>query len=306
MAWRLEHPWALALALPLGWLAWRASRRPAAAAAWSDAAMFDFPAARAGRVRWLWLPAAWRHAAWLAAALGLARPHVVGPAPPAAPVLAVALDISGSMGARDDQPTPRLARARAAAKAAAAAWPGEVALVAFAADAEPRCLPTADRAAFARVVDGLRLADDDNRTDLGAGLAEALALLDNRRGAVLLVTDGAQRLPDGVAPLGMARVAEALGVPVHAQGVGDFSGPYAADAANLRLLASRAGGECALEPARVHVPPPAPPPPALAAPAPSARRGTDGLPWCAAAAGVALLAEALTRALWLRVRPADA
>ena len=247
----------------------------------------------------MWLPTILR-IVWLGLAVtALARPQTAERRPAAAGrLLAVALDVSGSMGARDDQPTTRLQRAQALASAAAEQWRGgEFALITFAASARVRCLPTDDPAAFRRAAASAALDEDDNRTDLGAGLARALELLAERPGSVLLLTDGAQRLPDGLNPLEQARAAQSLGVPIHAVGIGDFSGPYAADAANLRLLSALSGGECAFGAL-----------PELGAATESANvvpedAWRERWPWFVRAALVAMAAEWLLRRTWLKVRP---
>ena len=301
-AWRLAQPAALALVVPFVWLWWRRARQPRAALRYSSLALFDFPGAGGGRARWLPLRAALRGAALGAGIVALARPQWASPAAADAPPLVIVLDASGSMGARDDQPNTRLERGKVLAKAAAAAWPGEAALVVFAATARPRCLPTHDAAAFRRTLAAVELDQDDNRTDIGAGLACGLEILGAGPGTLLLVTDGAQRLPDGANPMEMARVAESLGVPIHALGVGDFSGPYAADGANLARLATIAGGRSATAPIAAEW---------FAALASSRRVDSASAPWhdawptFAEAAGMLLLLEGLLRATLLRVRPSD-
>ncbi|KAF0844808.1 VWA domain-containing protein [Nocardia caishijiensis] len=116
-------------------------------------------------------------------------------------VVMFVLDISLSMEATDVAPT-RLAAATAAAKDYAQRLPPrtQLGLITFAGTASVQVRPSADRVAFARAIDAVRLAE---RTATGEAIFSALAAIDvlhtvapiegPRR--IILVSDGKQTVP---------------------------------------------------------------------------------------------------------------
>ncbi|MYL81596.1 VWA domain-containing protein [Desulfovibrio aerotolerans] len=202
-------------------------------------------------------------AAICALALAAAGPRLGAPEQPAAPVepapltLVIALDCSRSMLARDLAPD-RLSAAKALVLDVLARLPRvQAGLVGFAGRAWLACPITADRAALALFLDATTPADAPlGGTNLHAALeAAGLALGAATPGAILLVSDGEETLPDRDAaprpanrPIFTVAVGSALPTPVP-----DATGatlrtttgtPVAAgvDAAGLAALARESGG----------------------------------------------------------------
>jgi len=222
------QPWWLLLGIAVaaaGWFARQRARRAAAV----RAAVFG-PRAQALLVGGTAARPALRRAcgasAWLAVVLALAGPRWGAPAASVLPQrldLAVCLDVSRSMLARDVAPS-RLQFARSmVAQLVARARGDRVGLVAFAGDAR-LCVPlTTDGASFAQLLaatDELSVARGG--TDLGRALDTALAALVGRSGGtVLLLTDGEDHGGAGVAA---AQRCASSGVTVHCVGFGSERG----------------------------------------------------------------------------------
>jgi Ca-activated chloride channel family protein len=210
------------------------------------------------------VPVRRRRYGFLAAGLLLALVAVLGPAWGAAEGdvrgadIAICLDVSRSMLARDVDPD-RLSRAKAEVKALASRATGDrLGLVVFAGEARAMVPLTDDMASFSEI---LSLADPTSvgrgGTDLGAALEAALDLLKGQPGAVVLLTDGEDLGGKGLAA---ARLVGERGVAVHCVGVGtelggkiateggfvrDRSGEdvvFAMDPAGLRAIAAATGG----------------------------------------------------------------
>jgi Ca-activated chloride channel homolog len=157
--------------------------------------------------------------ALLGLVIALARPEVTVAVPREQASVVLASDVSGSMAARDVQPT-RLAAARRSAQALLDDAPGELRLGIVTFNHRVRALqaPTADREPVRRVLDGMR---SSGGTATGEALASSLALLD-RPAAVVLLSDGAST--HGRDPLPVARRAAQLRIPVYTVALGTSSG----------------------------------------------------------------------------------
>ena len=139
--------------------------------------------------------------------------------------IAVAIDISGSMGETDFQPH-RLG----AAKEIIAEFIGErqydrIGLVVFSRDAFIQSPPTLDHDVLLRLLADVQLADElaiEDGTAIGSGLATAANMLkdsDAESRLVTLITDGVNNA--GVLdPITAARAAEKLGIKLYTIGVG--------------------------------------------------------------------------------------
>jgi Ca-activated chloride channel family protein len=156
------------------------------------------------------------------------------PEPPAAPApldLAIAVDVSASMGARDAEPS-RVERARQVVARVAEALPGtRIVLVVFA-DWPYTLVPPTDDARvvtyFAEALQADLVLDRDQGTSLAAVLAHAHAALDSRpragaRRAVLVVSDGGAH-DDEAAVVEAAREVAAAGIEVWTAGLGSERG----------------------------------------------------------------------------------
>jgi len=171
-----------------------------------------------------------------AAALTLAaaepRREVAEPPPPAAPLdLAIAVDVSLSMGTADAEPS-RVARARQVVSQLSEALPrARILLVVFADWPYTLVPPTDDPEVVRYFADALRadlVGDRDQGTALSAAIAHAGAALATRpragaRRVVLLVSDGgAHDDPESV--VASARAAAQGGVEVWTAGLGSARG----------------------------------------------------------------------------------
>ncbi len=219
----------LLLALPL--LAWFHHRRGAAGALTYS----RLPAQGQGRgVRrgaWrLHLPFYVRLAALAFLVAGLARPQL-GLAWEESLTegidIAVALDISGSMGAPDFQPRDRLTVAKQVVKEFIAGRPGDrIGIVVFSGTAMVRAPLTTDRPMLDHLIDAVEITPLGDGTAIGVALANAAARLrdgDAKSKVVLLVTDGENNAGQ-VDPLTAADLCRGLGIKVYTIGVGAASG----------------------------------------------------------------------------------
>jgi len=224
---RFDDPWWLAAfaLLPMWWLAERRRAKPSAV--YSDLSLLVAPTAKSWRIRTAFLPTV----AWLlgvsAAVIALARPQVSevdSRTRSRGRGISIVLDVSGSMAKTmsvvEGKRTTRLDQAKAIVGGLLehpSFQDDEFGLTSFA--AAPRTLsPATSEHDFVR----RRLAEAeidarDNRTEIGAGIALGLDLVRSRPGgesAVILFTDGAQRVEEGIGLLAGARLAEALAIPL--------------------------------------------------------------------------------------------
>jgi len=218
------RPWVLLLlgAIPVWW--WLRSRRPRAAARYSDVAPL---VAAVGIRRWLAeVPAALRSLAigtWVIAAAG----PLVGPGTTEVTsegiAIVVAVDVSSSMLAEDFAPSRRLdvAKEQSAAFIAGRQF-DRIGLVVFAADALTRVPITVDYAVLQQAVSGLRVGELEDGTAIGTAIATAANRLRRAPGVskvVVLLTDG-ENNRGTIDPLTAAEAAARLGVRVYTVGVG--------------------------------------------------------------------------------------
>ena len=254
-----EWPFALLglLLLPLVVLVYRAAqrRRVRYAARFTNLDVLASVLPRSSALR-RHLPAA---AALLAAAVllvALARPHTtVAVAREQATVMLVT-DVSASMAARDVQPS-RLDAAIEAARSFLDEVPEElrVGLVTF--DQAPNLLaePSRDRERVEASIETLRTGPG---TATGDGLAQAInAIRDDGRGgrgrppaAIVLLSDG--KTTYGRDPVGVAREAKRLGIPISTVALGTDEGyvtigggliPVPPDRETMRQVARVSGGQ---------------------------------------------------------------
>ena len=165
-------------------------------------------------------------AALTALIVALADPRVTRAASTESSTIMLACDVSGSMGATDVSPTRIRAAELAAQRFLAAAGPHvSVGVMVF--DQLPDVLldPTTDHAAVRRALSGWR---PHGGTAIGTAIDTAVALLGRRRGhaAIVLLSDGGST--SGADPLGAARRAAAVHVPVDTVALGTPGGRIAA------------------------------------------------------------------------------
>ncbi len=203
---------------------------------WSRAARsrdtVEFPAVDAvdeagttWRVKTLWVPGFLGAAGIALCILALARPALVRARVPVLSEgidLVVVVDRSSSMGeaAASDGRSALEIVIGIARDFIAARRNDRVGLVAFARYPETICPLTLDRSALVERLGGIAAAErggDEDGTALGAGLAEAAALLEKSRAeskVVLLFTDGRENR-FVIEPLAAARLLEGIGARAH-------------------------------------------------------------------------------------------
>ena len=204
----------------------QAGRRRAAAAFSAPALMPSVAPRRPGWRRHL--PMGLYAVALTAGGLALARPQATIAVPEERASVVLVTDQSGSMEAKDVEPS-RLEAARSAADRFLERVPDElrVGIVAFNHAVRAIESPTTDRHEVRRVVDRMR---SSGGTATGEGLATALALLDRqtkREGkrapaAIVLLSDGAAT--HGRDPMGPAQEAARARIPVYTVALGTPEG----------------------------------------------------------------------------------
>lgn len=176
--------------------------------------------------------------------------------------IVLAMDISGSMLARDFQPDRLTAAKKLASEFVAERHGDRLSVVAFAGEAFTQCPLTSDQATVETMLARLRSGVIDDGTAIGNGLATAINRL-RESGAkskvVVLLTDGVNNRGQ-ISPTMAADIACDMGVKVYTIGVGrKGKAPYPAvdifgnqttvmadveiDEALLRQIASTTGGE---------------------------------------------------------------
>jgi Ca-activated chloride channel family protein len=177
------------------------------------------------------IPAALLVLALVAAAAAAARPQARLPVRVNNATIVLLVDVSGSMSARDVEPT-RLDAAVAAMRGFLQRLPAgfKVGLVQFSDQPDVLATPTSDHA---RISESLGLLVPDSGTALGAGLAKAVALTRaslqrdgvaarlGRRlpAAIILLSDGKQN-QGRIQPLQAAALARQAGIPVDTVALG--------------------------------------------------------------------------------------
>ena len=158
--------------------------------------------------------------------------------------IAIAIDISGSMGQTDFEPH-RLGAARAiVADFIADRGYDRIGLVVFSREAFIQSPPTLDHEALLRLLNDVHLADEmriEDGTALGSGLATAANMLKDstaKSRIVTLITDGVNN-SGNLDPVTAATASGALGIKVYTIGVGsdDASAESPLDEDTLRRVA---------------------------------------------------------------------
>ena len=136
--------------------------------------------------------------------------------------IVLAMDISGSMLARDFTPDRLSAAKRLATEFVAERTGDRLSVVAFAGEAFTQCPLTADQAAVGTMLSRLRSGVVEDGTAIGNGLATAINRL-RESGAkskvVVLLTDGVNNRGQ-ISPIMAAEIARDLGLKVYTIGVG--------------------------------------------------------------------------------------
>lgn len=136
--------------------------------------------------------------------------------------IVLAMDISGSMLARDFTPDRLSAAKRLATEFVAERTGDRLSVVAFAGEAFTQCPLTADQAAVGTMLSRLRSGVVEDGTAIGNGLATAINRL-RESGAkskvVVLLTDGVNNRGQ-ISPIMAAEIARDLGIKVYTIGVG--------------------------------------------------------------------------------------
>lgn len=183
---------------------------------------------KAPRTLRYWLrhvPFVLRLAALTVAIIALARPVVVNHQEETTTEgidIVLAMDISGSMLARDFTPD-RLSAAKQLATEFVAERTGDrISVVAFAGEAFTQCPLTSDQATVGTMLSRLRSGVVEDGTAIGNGLATAINRL-RESGAkskvVILLTDGVNNRGQ-ISPIMAADIAKDLGIKVYTIGVG--------------------------------------------------------------------------------------
>ena len=139
--------------------------------------------------------------------------------------IAVAIDISGSMGETDFQPHRLGAAKEIIAQFIDERQYDRIGLVVFSRDAFIQSPPTLDHDVLLRLLTDVHLADElaiEDGTAIGSGLATAANMLkdsDAESRLVTLITDGVNNA-GALDPITAARAAEKLGIKLYTIGVG--------------------------------------------------------------------------------------
>ena len=173
------------------------------------------------------LPIVLRLTALLALIIALARPVEVNHESETTTEgidIVLAMDISGSMLARDFQPDRLTAAKQLAAEFAANRKGDRLSVVAFAGESFTQCPLTSDQGAVATMLARLRSGIIDDGTAIGNGLATALNRLREssaKSKVVILLTDGVNNRGQ-ISPLMAAEIAHDLDIKVYTIGVGSM------------------------------------------------------------------------------------
>ena len=136
--------------------------------------------------------------------------------------IVMAIDISGSMEAKDFDPN-RLEVAKKEAINFISGRPNDrIGIVAFAAESFTQCPLTTDHATAINLLRQLKTGIVEDGTAIGLGLANAVARLKNdnaKSKVIILLTDGVNNSGE-VSPLSAADMAKALGIRVYTIGIG--------------------------------------------------------------------------------------
>ena len=226
--------WLLTLLVPMiGYYVWRTLQGGASIQISSVAGVVRAP--RTVRYYLRHLPFALRAAAFALLVVALARPQDVEQnvrTNTEGIDIMLAIDVSGSMLARDFKPDRITAAKEVAGSFIADRYGDRIGLVAFAAEAFTQSPLTTDQSTLqtllARIRSGLI---DDSGTAIGNGLATAINRLresDAKSKVVILLTDGVNNRGQ-ITPMTAAEIARAQNIRVYTIGVGSMgTAPYPA------------------------------------------------------------------------------
>lgn len=216
------------------------------------------------RTRLCWLPFALALLAFISGVVALARPqssNAYSTESTEGINIVLALDISGSMLAKDLQPN-RIEAAKSVAGEFVSSRPYDnIGLVVFAGESYTQCPLTTDHAVLLNMINGVEMGLVNDGTAIGSGLATAVnRLKEIKEGSkvVILLTDGTNN-SGTIAPVTAAEIAASFGIRVYTIGVGTMgealypiqtylgveyvSMPVEIDEASLKQIASATGGQ---------------------------------------------------------------
>ncbi len=143
--------------------------------------------------------------------------------------IVMALDVSGSMLARDFEPDRITSAKRVASSFIADRYGDRIGLVVFAGEAFTQSPLTTDQSTLQTLMGRIRSGLIEDGTAIGDGLATALNRLresDAKSKVIILLTDGVSNR-GSIAPLTAANIAKEMGVRVYTIGVGtQGTAPY--------------------------------------------------------------------------------
>ena len=225
--------WLLTLLMPMiGYYVWRTLQGGAAIRISSVAGVVRAP--KTVRYYLRHLPFALRAAAFALLVVALARPQDVEQnvrTNTEGIDIMLAIDVSGSMLARDFKPDRITAAKEVAGSFIADRYGDRIGLVAFAGEAFTQSPLTTDQSTLQTLLARIRSGLFEDGTAIGNGLATAINRLresEAKSKVIILLTDGVNNRGE-IAPLTAAEIAKAQGIRVYTIGVGtEGMAPYPA------------------------------------------------------------------------------
>ena len=225
--------WLLTLLVPMiGYYVWRTLQGGASIQISSVAGVVRAP--RTVRYYLRHLPFALRAAAFALLVVALARPQDVEQnvrTNTEGIDIMLAIDVSGSMLARDFKPDRITAAKEVAGSFIAHRYGDRIGLVAFAGEAFTQSPLTTDQSTLQTLLARIRSGLIEDGTAIGNGLATAINRLresEAKSKVIILLTDGVNNRGE-IAPLTAAEIAKAQGIRVYTIGVGtEGMAPYPA------------------------------------------------------------------------------
>lgn len=216
------------------------------------------------RTRLCWLPFVLALLGFVSGVIALARPqssNAYSTESTEGINIVLALDISGSMLAKDLQPN-RFEAAKSVAGEFVSSRPYDnIGLVVFAGESYTQCPLTTDHAVLLNMINSVEMGLVNDGTAIGSGLATAVnRLKEIKEGSkvVILLTDGTNN-SGTIAPVTAAEIAASFGIRVYTIGVGTMGEalfpiqtylgieyvnmPVEIDEASLKQIASTTGGQ---------------------------------------------------------------
>nr|WP_195459497.1 VWA domain-containing protein [Alistipes sp. D31t1_170403_E11] len=225
--------WLLTLLVPMiGYYVWRALQGGASIQISSVAGVVRAP--RTVRYYLRHLPFVLRAAAFALLVIALARPQDIEQnvrSNTEGIDIMLAIDVSGSMLARDFKPDRITAAKEVAGSFIADRYGDRIGLVAFAGEAFTQSPLTTDQSTLQTLLARIRSGLIEDGTAIGNGLATAINRLresDAKSKVIILLTDGVNNRGE-IAPMTAAEIAKAQGIRVYTIGVGtEGMAPYPA------------------------------------------------------------------------------